>query len=193
MTSIHHRTVVFLLGALFFVAIPTATHAEEGSGYTLVNGFSEGRWRTEVGVSTGFHSGNRSRTNDLLVTGNVEYEWPIFARCTLGLRAYPLFLYKQDEPSETLWGGGVGAVGRVYQHKGERNGWFGEGGAGVIWHSNHIEGNSATMDFLLEGGVGYQFQNDWHVTLQVSHISNAGLSDNNAGANSVGLAVGFTF
>ena len=36
---------------------------------------------------------------------------------------------------------------------------------------------SATMDFLLEGGVGYQFQNDWHVTLQVSHVSNGGLSD----------------
>jgi len=172
---------------------PSTTSAEEGTGYTLLNGFDEGRWRTEVAVSTGFHSGNRSRTGDILVKGNIEYEWPVFARCTLGLRAYPLFLYLQDEPSETLAGGGFGAIGRVYQNAGARNGWFGEAGAGMIWHTNHIEGNSATMDFLLEGGVGYQFQNNWHVTLQVSHLSNGGLSDNNAGANSVGLAVGFTF
>ena len=172
-------------------ATPMIASGEDS--YGVFDGFNDGRWRTEVGVSTGFHSGNRSRTGDMLVTGNVEYEWPVFARCSLGLRAYPLFLYRQNDPSDTLWGGGIGTVGRVYQNAGERNGWFGEAGAGVIWHTNHIEGNSATMDFLLETGVGYQFRNNWHVTLQASHLSNAGLSDNNAGANSLGLAVGFTF
>jgi len=179
----------FFLFAAFLS--PVETCGDET--YGLFNGFDDGRWRAEVGASTGFHSGRRSRTGDALVTGNVEYEWPVFARCTLGLRAYPLFLYHQNDPSDTLWGGGVGGVGRVYQRAGERNGWFGEAGAGVIWHTNHIEGNSATMDFLLEGGVGYQFKNDWHVTLQALHLSNAGLSDDNAGANSLGLAVGFTF
>ena len=180
----------FCLVAATF-ATPMITSGEDS--YGVFDGFSDGRWRTEVGVSTGFHSGNRSRTGNMLVTGNVEYEWPVFARCSLGLRAYPLFLYRQNDPSDTLWGGGIGTVGRVYQNAGERNGWFGEAGAGVIWHTNHIEGNSATMDFLLETGVGYQFRNNWHVTLQASHLSNAGLSDNNAGANSLGLAVGFTF
>ncbi|MDZ4859198.1 MAG: acyloxyacyl hydrolase [Candidatus Hydrogenedentes bacterium] len=187
-----HRLLSLSFVAFAVFALP-ATIAEEGAGYTLMNGFDEGRWRVEAGASTGVRSGNRSRTNDILATGNVEYEWPIYARCTLGLRAYPLFLYKQDDPDETLWGGGVGAVGRVYQHAGVRNGWFGEAGAGMIWHSNHIEGNSASMDFLLETGVGYQFQNNWHVTLQFSHISNGGLGDTNAGANSLGLAVGYTF
>ncbi|MCC6793635.1 MAG: acyloxyacyl hydrolase [Candidatus Hydrogenedentes bacterium] len=181
------------LGSLLVAALvaPMITAGEDT--YGVIDGFRDGRWRTEVGVSTGFHSGNRSRTGDMLVTGNVEYEWPVFARCSLGLRAYPLFLYHQNDPSDTLWGGGIGTVGRVYQNAGDRNGWFGEAGAGVIWHTNHIEGNSATMDFLLEAGVGYQFKNNWHVTLQASHLSNAGLSENNAGANSLGLAVGFTF
>ena len=181
------------LGSLLVAALvaPMITAGEDT--YGVIDGLRDGRWRTEVGVSTGFHSGNRSRTGDMLVTGNVEYEWPVFARCSLGLRAYPLFLYHQNDPSDTLWGGGIGTVGRVYQNAGDRNGWFGEAGAGVIWHTNHIEGNSATMDFLLEAGVGYQFKNNWHVTLQASHLSNAGLSDNNAGANSLGLAVGFTF
>lgn len=180
--------VAFLSAALL---APMVASGDES--YGVIDGFSDGRWRTEVGVGTGFHSGRRSRTGDIQVTGNVEYEWPVFARCTLGLRAYPLFLYKQNDPNDTLWGGGIGGVGRVYQRAGERNGWFGEAGAGVIWHTNHVEGNSATMDFLLEGGIGYQFKNNWHVTLQATHISNAGLSDDNAGANTLGMAVGFTF
>ena len=180
--------MAFVAAGLF---VPAQTHGDDSN--TIKSGIGDGRWRTEVGASTGFHSGRRSRTGDVLVTGNVEYEWPLYARCTLGLRAYPLFLYHQNDPEDSLWGGGFGGVGRIYQRADERNGWFGEAGAGVIWHSGHINGNSATMDFLLEGGVGYQFRNDWHVTLQASHLSNAGLSDDNAGANSVGVAVGFTF
>lgn len=184
-----YSCLIALVAGAFLM--PVNSFADDGN--TVVSGFHDGRWRTEVGVSTGFHSGRRSRTGDMEVTGNVEYEWPLYARCTLGLRAYPLFLYKQEDPDTTLYGGGIGAVGRIYQRAGERNGWFGEAGAGVIWHANHIDGNSATMDFLLEGGVGYQFKNDWHVTAQVSHVSNAGLSDDNAGANTLGLAIGYTF
>lgn len=186
-------SIVAVPAFFLFTALLSPVETCGDDAYGLVDGVSDGRWRVEAGASTGFHSGRRSRTGDMLVTGNVEYEWPVYARCTLGLRAYPLFLYHQNDPNDTLWGGGVGGVGRYYQRAGERNGWFGEAGAGIIWHTNHIDGNSATMDFLLEGGVGYQFKNNWHVTLQASHISNAGLSDNNAGANSLGLAVGFTF
>ncbi len=160
----------------------------------ITRGFAEGRWRVEFGAGTGVHSGRRDRTNDVLVTGNVEYEWPIFARGTLGLRAYPLFSYIQDDPSETIQGGGIGFVTRYYRNADDRDGLYAEGGAGIIFHTNHIEGNSATMDFLLEAGVGYQFpQTDWHVALQFQHVSNGGLSDDNAGANSLGLAVGYTF
>ncbi|MCC6490876.1 MAG: acyloxyacyl hydrolase [Candidatus Hydrogenedentes bacterium] len=173
--------------AMFFLA--ESAQADNA----ITQGFGEGRWRTEVGAATGFHSGRRDRTGDIVVKGSVEYEWPIFARATLGLRTYPLFLYMQDDPEDTLAGGGLGIASRVYQNKDTRDGAFVEGGASVLFHSNHIEGNSATMDFLLEGGLGYQFKSNWHVTLQVQHISNGGLSDDNAGANSVGLAVGYTF
>ena len=159
----------------------------------LTQGFGEGRWRTEFGAATGFHSGRRDRSGDIVLKGSVEYEWPLFARATLGLRTYPLFLYMQDDPEEELWGGGFGLASRVYQNKDSRDGVFVEGGASVLFHSNHVDGNDATMDFLLEGGLGYQFKTNWHVTLQVQHISNGGLSDDNSGANSVGLAMGYTF
>ncbi|MBI3119935.1 MAG: acyloxyacyl hydrolase, partial [Candidatus Hydrogenedentes bacterium] len=36
-------------------------------------------------------------------------------------------------------------------------------------------------------------KNNWHATLRVHHLSNAGLSDDNAGANTVNLAVGYRF
>ena len=175
------------LGALFF-AVPAQ------ADNPITRGFAEGRWRVEFGAATGVRSGRRDRTGDVVVKGSFEYEWPIFARGTLGLRTYPLFGYIQDEPSDSLWGGGIGVATRVYQNKDTLDGFYVEGGAGLILHSNHIDGNSATMDFLLESGIGYQFpRSDWHVALQLQHISNGGLSDSNAGANSVGLAVGYTF
>jgi hypothetical protein len=156
-------------------------------------GFKEGRWRVEVSGALGYDSGKRDRQGDSVITGNIEYEWPVYARCTLGLRAYPLFVYNQDDSDPTVWGGGVGVVGRIYQKKDERRGFFVEGGVAVLGHDEHIRGNSSSINFLPEAGVGYQFKNDWHVTLQVQHISNAHLASDNAGANSVGLAVGFSF
>jgi hypothetical protein len=180
-------TLALPLGACF---LATPAHADN----PITREFAEGRWRVEMGAATGFHSGRRDRSGDMVVKGSIEYEWPVYARGTLGLKTYPLFTYLQDEPSETLWGGGFGVAARIYQNKESRDGFYVEGGANVIFHSNHIEGNSATMDFLLEGGVGYQFpRTDWHVALQVQHISNGGLFDYNAGANSVGLAAGYTF
>lgn len=186
-------TASALIAALAVPVMACFLAAPAQADNALTRGFAEGRWRTEIGVATGFHSGRRDRTSDMVVKGSIEYEWPLFARGTLGLKTYPLFSYLQDEPSETLWGGGIGLAARIYQNADALNGFFVEGGANVIFHTNHIDGNSATMDFLLEGGVGYQFQSDWHVALQVQHISNGGLSDSNAGANSVGLAVGYTF
>lgn len=164
--------------------------AEEGPSS---GGESSGRWRAELSTAFGFDSGKNDRSGDVVVNGSIEYEWSVFARGTLGLRAYPLFLYSQNDPDETLAGAGLGVTGRVYQRAGERTGFFLEAGAGGLVHSNEIEGNGSNINFLLEAGVGYQFRNDWHVALQVQHISNSSLDENNAGANSVGVAVGFTF
>ncbi|MBI2431700.1 MAG: acyloxyacyl hydrolase [Candidatus Hydrogenedentes bacterium] len=156
--------------------------------------FDEGMWRLELSGGTAYHSGRRSRSGDLQLIGEVEYEVPAAERCTLGLRLLPLFVYDQDDADEdTVWGGGVGLAARYYQVPGEYRGWFGELGAAVLGHSGNINGNDANFNFMLGAGVGYQFKNNWHAALKVNHISNAGLSDDNAGANTVNLAVGYRF
>lgn len=158
------------------------------AGFELKNGM----WRFELAGGTAYHSGNRSRTGDKQLVGEIEYEIPQGERCTLGLRLIPLFLYDQDDKGEdTVWGGGVGLVARYYQVPNEYRGWFGELEGAALGHSGKIEGNSATMNFMIGAGVGYQFKSSWHTTLKVRHISNAGLGDNNAGANTVNVAVGY--
>jgi len=104
-----------------------------------------------------------------------------------------LFIYNQDDGDPTVWGGGVGIVGRIYQKEEERTGFFVEGGVAVLAHSNEIEDNSSNVNFLPQAGVGYQWKSGWHVTLQIQHISNGSLASHNAGANSIGVAAGFRF
>jgi hypothetical protein len=178
-----------LLFALLAICCTGAVAQEE----TPADTGADGRWRAELSTAFGFDSGKNDRGGDVVVNGSIEYEWSVFARGTLGLRAYPLFMYAQNDPDETIAGVGFGVTGRVYQRAGERTGFFVEGGAGALVHSNQIEGNGSNINFLLEAGVGYQFRNDWHVTLQVQHISNSSLDEDNAGANSVGVGVGFRF
>lgn len=188
-----HTSLAVALAAVLVCGGVAAANADEGSTYGVFNGFGEGRWRVEVGGAAGFDSGKRDRSDDSVITGNVEYEWPVYARCTLGLRAYPLFLYNQDDGDPTVWGGGVGVVGRIYQRKDERTGFFVEGGVAVLGHDNKIEDNSSNVNFLPQAGVGYQWKSGWHTTIQIQHLSNGSLASRNAGANSIGVAVGFTF
>lgn len=157
-------------------------------------GFSQGSWRAEITVATGFHSGRQSRSGDMLYMGNVEYEFPIYARTTLGLKAYPLFVYDQDDDdADTVVGGGFGIGARHYFAGDERSGWFGEATVALMGHSNQFEGNSSNVNFMTGVGLGYQFQNDWHVTAQFHHFSNAGFGDSNSGTNSLGLGIGCSF
>lgn len=155
-------------------------------------GFSEGSWRAEVNLGTGIHSGRQSRSGDMLVGGNIEYEFPIYARTTLGLKAYPLFTYNQDGGG-TVVGGGLGLGARHYFAGDDRSGWFGEGTVGLMGHSNEFNGNSSNINFMTGLGLGYQFENDWHVTAQFHHFSNAGFGDTNSGTNVLGLGIGYSF
>lgn len=155
-------------------------------------GFGEGSWRAEVNLGTGIHSGRQSRTGDMLIGGNIEYEFPIYARATLGLKAYPLFTYNQDEGS-TVVGGGLGLGARCYFAGEDRSGWFGEATVAVMGHSNKFNGNSSNVNFMTGLGLGYQFENDWHVTAQFHHFSNAGFGDSNSGTNTLGLGIGYSF
>lgn len=154
--------------------------------------FDQGRWRLELSGSAGIHSGSTDRGGDILATGSLEYEFPASKRTTLGLRLLPLFMYAQDDDDNVL-GAGFGLAGRIYQHAEEYRGWFGELELSALGHDDKFEGNSANLNFLTGVGVGYKFKSNWHAALRYEHISNAGLGENNAGANTVGLAVGFTF
>jgi len=168
--------------------------------------FDEGQWRLELSGGTGVHSGSTDRSSNLLVQAAVEYEFPATPRCTLGLRLLPIFVYDQEDDLETdAWrdhdrykgdrvcGAGFGVTGRVYQVKEKYRGFFTEAEVLAVAHKDLIDGNSSKLNFLTGVGVGYKCKADWHVVFKYEHISNASLGRHNAGANSLGIGIGYTF
>lgn len=170
----------------------------------------EGMWRLELNNDFGVHQGSQDRSGDYSINGIVEYEVPATPRTTLGLRLMPLFAYSQDGDDDyrhfrkifddngsddggTVWGGGFGLAGRVYQVKDEYRGWYGEASVSTLLHSNEFNGNNSNINFATGLGVGYQFKSDWHVQLHYQHISNGSLGTKNSGANSLGIGVGYRF
>ncbi len=171
----------------------------------------DGMWRTELNSDFGVHQGSRNRSGDVSVSGFVDYEVPATPHTTLSLRLMPLFVYTQDggedehrwfrgvfhddgdDDDDTVWGAGLGVVGRVYQVKDEYRGWYGEAGVTAFLHDNEFVGNNSNLNFLTTFGVGYQFKSDWHIQLHYQHISNASLGSRNSGANSLGLGIGYRF
>ncbi len=184
--------------ALAFLALSTSAWAELD--------FDAGKWRLELSGMGGVHSGSTDRSGDTLITGTLDYEFPASGHTTLGLRLMPLLVYGQDGAEQcwlddedyddyagsTVWGAGLGLTGRVYAKRDYR-GLFVEGQANVLVHDDKIVGNSASVNFLTGVGLGYKFKCDWHLVVKYEHISNAGLGDENAGANLVGFGVGYTF
>lgn len=187
-------------GALLLYATPAS------AGLDL----SEGMWRLEFNNDFGVHQGSQDRSGDYSVNGIVEYEVPATPRTTLGLRMMPLFVYSQDGDDDyrrfrkvfeddndddggTVWGGGFGLAGRVYQVKDEYRGWYGEASVSTLLHSNEFNGNNSNINFVTGFGVGYQFKSDWHLQLHYQHISNGSLGTKNSGANSLGIGVGYRF
>ena len=152
--------------------------------------FSEGQWRLELQGANGFDSGSTDRSDDQLYGVNIEYEFPVLPRATLGLRLYPTLIY--DGP-DTVWAGGGGLSFKAYQKKDEYRGFFFELNTAALYNSPEFVGNTSEVNFLSGGGVGYQFNNNWHVTAKLEHISNAGLGDRNQGINLFGLAFGVRF
>ena len=156
--------------------------------------WKDGRWRLELTGTTAFYSGNRSRTGDIGIQGSVEYEVPLVKHLTFGIKAYPLYFYDQNDRGEdTVFGVGVGPAFRVYSNGAEHRGFFVEVSGVTLATVGRFDGNSGTMNFFSEGGIGYKFKRDWHVAAKISHISNAGLAGSNSGVNNLGLAFGYTF
>lgn len=157
-------------------------------------GWKDGRWRLELSGFAAFRSGNRSRTGDFGFAGSVEYEVPLVKHLTFGIKAYPLFFYDQNDSGEdTIYGAGVGPEFRVYSNGTEHRGFFFEFGSALLATTGKFDGNSGTVNFLNEAGIGYKFKRDWHVAAKISHVSNAGFASDNSGVNSLGLAFGYTF
>lgn len=184
---------MFLVRFLACAALATTFSAQ-----ALDVDFDQGRWKLELSGFGGVYSGKVDRDDDAYLSGTIDYEVPAFDRMSLSLRLRPLFVYFQDEDerdnSDTIWGAGVSLAARIYQDQSTMTGWFGEVGAGLVWHSGYFEGNSSRVNFIPEAAVGYQFrESPWSLALRVQHLSNGGMGNDNAGVNSVGLAVGFRF
>ncbi len=177
------RTVLLAL-VVAMITLPVAAEAA----------WCDGKWRVELTGGTGIHSGGSDRSGDYMLRAAVEYEIPATARCTLGLRLLPLFVYEQNERDEdTVWGAGAGVAARIYSVADEHRGFFAELGAHALGHKRRIADNSSNINFLTGVGVGYKCKAGWHTVARWEHISNANLGRDNAGANLVSLGVGFTF
>ncbi|MDW7774212.1 MAG: acyloxyacyl hydrolase [Desulfobulbaceae bacterium] len=156
--------------------------------------FDQGWWRAELTGGIGVDSVSTSdREGDFLVTAAAEYEFPAMNRLSLGLRLVPFFLYEQDGNNETVWGGGAGLAGRLYLLEDEYSGLYAEAAGNGIVHENKIRGNSSNFNFLISAGIGYRFRNNWFSAVKYSHISNANFGSRNSGAETVSLAVGYSF
>lgn len=177
----------FTFISAFLLSVVSATHLCS----------AENTWRVEFTGVGGVYSGETERDGDFYFTGSIEYGWPIFSRAVLGLKAYPLFLYREKEDavgeSEWIYGFGAGVSARIYAKRDTRTGLYGEVSVTPVWHTDYFEGNGSRVNFLSEFAIGYDFENDWHVALKWEHLSNARLSGDNAGVNGVGLAVGYRF
>lgn len=181
------RRLALIMAVASVLLMPLATWAGMGS--------ADGWWQFELGGGPGLAVGSaRDRSGDILLTGFVEYELPVQTRTTVGFRFMPLFIYTQDEPeTETVWGGGIGLAARFYPFSTTYRRWYGEVEGHLLGHRHKLEGNSSNIDFLIGAGIGYRFSNNWHGIVKFEHISNAGLGDQNIGANTLSGGIGYSF
>lgn len=185
-------------------------------------GFGDGRWRLELSAQTGIDSGGTDRSGDILGLSTVEYEFPVTGHIAVGLKLHPFFAYTQDSDGiddlfdggfvdrvkridikdfdfdddnsgDTVWGAGFGLGTRIYQVKDEQRGLFLDLGVSALFHDGEFNGNNSNINFMSGIGVGYQFKFGLNTMLRLDHISNAGLGDENAGANVLGVGLGFRF
>lgn len=157
-------------------------------------GWDAARWRIELTTTTAYHSGRRSRSGDYALRSNVDYEIPVLKHMTVAPRIIPLMYYNENGKGDsTFWAFGIGVVLRGYSNGEEQRGWFGEGGLHLIGQTGKFEGNTGSFNFVEEIGFGYMFRNGVSAAVKVNHTSNAGFAEDNAGCNTVGLGIGYSF
>ncbi|MBN4046714.1 acyloxyacyl hydrolase [bacterium AH-315-P07] len=172
--------------------------------------WKDGRTRLELQGWASTRSGRRSRTGDLGFAGTIEREFIVGSKTTVGLRAIPLFYMEERDHDyfddfdgdgiyehATIKGNSVYAVGvgvsiRHY-FRDLQDGFFFEFYESFFAQSDNFQGNTGSFNFMSELGLGYEFDNNIHVAVKWRHMSNGGIADKNAGINSVGIGVGFSF
>lgn len=170
------------IGISIMVLLPVKAEAD----------WNNGSWRLELSGGPGITVGHRDRSGDFIIKSAIEYEIPTTPHLTLGLRILPLFIYDQED-GDTVFGAGAGVGARLYAAKSEYRGLFAEANAHVIGHENRFQGNGSNLNFLSGLGVGYKFEKGWHTVVKWEHISNAEISDDNSGVDTVTLGFGYTF
>lgn len=160
--------------------------------------WEDGRYRLEFQAWNGMRSGRRERDDDFGIVGSIERDFVLREKLTVGLRFIPLFFYDADDnaddnyPETDIAGVGAGLTLRYYPGEAQ-DGWFFELAESIVGHEEKFNGNSGSVNFMTELGVGYEFTNDIHVSGRWRHLSNAGLADKNSGVNAFGLSIGFSF
>jgi len=191
------RSEAIVWAALVSAMAATQPAAAEANDAGWVR-FDEGWWRLEVSAMPEGRGDPADRDGDYAVLGSVEYEFEAFGRSTLGLRFSPLFYYYEEEDpgggEGSIYGAAAGFRYRLYSHAEGRNGFFLELGLSALGQTAQFEGNSSHVNFISEGGIGYQFGGvPWNVGLRYAHISNAALGDHNQQVEGVLLSLGYRF
>ena len=175
-----------IAGLVFALCLTsTAAHAD-------LFQWEDAKWRLEITGWQGINGGSFDRQSDQGLTLSVEREVPISNRWSVGMKAFPLFLY-EDKVNDTIVGVGGGLQLRYYLTRDSRRGFYLEGGISGLFHPEKFSGNSSHANFMEEAGIGYEFERGFTVSLKIAHISNASVADQNSGVNMVGLSLGYTF
>lgn len=152
-------------------------------------------WRLELsGGPTVAGGSHQHRDGDYMIKTIAEYEMPVCPHLTLGLRLLPAFVYEQKEGGDSsVWGAGVGVAARGYLSRDSYQGLFGELGAHAIGHEGRFVDNGSNLNFLLDAGVGWQFNCGLFLVTRFEHISNANITHHNGATNLVTLGLGYRF
>lgn len=191
-------TKIITISMAILLMISGSSSADVSSAWQALKElkWEDGRLRIESQGWTGTRSGRRSRTDDYGVAVTIEKEFSLNQKLTVGLRVIPLFIVDESDNNggdgETIYGAGFGVSIRRYFKEAE-DGWFAEYYESIIGHSEKFRGNTGSLNFMSEIGFGYEFENDWYVTAKWRHLSNAGIANQNAGINGLGIGVGFSF
>ncbi|MCH8204337.1 MAG: acyloxyacyl hydrolase [Candidatus Hydrogenedentes bacterium] len=185
------RIVVFIVLVLALPArYGTVAHADEATHPS----WKEGRIRLELARLIGINSASEPRKGDVNFMGSIEFEGPLTTRLTLGPKFIPVFTYDPGTVGAAdISGGALGGVLRYYLKPGGYRGFFVEAGSAALVTSRKFDKNSGTLNFIVEFGAGYAFKSGWHAAVKFRHISNAYLASRNAGADAVGLGLGYRF